>query len=194
MPRIFAVLAALSLGLVALSVVLGLGIGDLYDNPSPEVLGMRRVHMLTGVAAALAVVLVESIVVTYFIGTSRWCREVTETYSFGPTLFQQSTRLKRRTFPLCLVGMLTVVAVGALGAASDPGTGRPNTESMASVHLIAALAGLAVIAWSYYQSWQNIVANQLVIDQLMEQVARRRSEQGLDVPAAAPDLHLAASR
>lgn len=193
MPRIFAVLGGLSLAMVAAAVVLGLGIGDLYDQPSQQVLGMRRVHMLTGVAAALAVVLVESIVVTYFIGTSRWCREVTETYGFGPSLYQQSTRLKRRTFPLCLIGMLTVVAVGALGAASDPGTGRPNTESMASVHLVAALAGLAVIAWTYYLSWQNIVANQAVIDQLMDQVARRRAEQGLDAPAAAVDMPLAAS-
>lgn len=193
MPRIFAVLAAFSLSLVAVAVVLGLGIGDLYDNPSPEVLGMRRVHMLTGVAAALAVVLVESIVVTYFIGTSRWCREVTETYSFPPAMYLQSTRLKRRTFPLCLIGMLTVVAVGALGAASDPGTGRPDTESMASVHLMAALVGLAIIAWSYYQSWQNIVANQSVIDQLMEQVAQRRAEHGLDTPTSSPGLQTAAS-
>ena len=36
--------------------------------------------MLTGTSAALAVVFVHSIAVTYFIGTSRWCKEVTETY------------------------------------------------------------------------------------------------------------------
>ena len=37
-------------------------------------------HMLLGAAAALMTVLVNSITITYFIGTSRWCKEVCETY------------------------------------------------------------------------------------------------------------------
>ena len=41
---------------------------------------MATIHRLTGMAAALGVVFVESVVVTYFIGTSRWCKEVSETY------------------------------------------------------------------------------------------------------------------
>lgn len=185
MSRIFVTLSVVSLLLVAAALLLGLGIGDLYDAPSQETLRWRRVHLLTGTAAALAVVLVESIVVTYFIGTSRWCKEVTETYQLDPAAMNQSTRLKRRTFPLCLVGMLTVVGVGALGAASDPGTGRPNTESVAIFHLGAALAGIAIIAWTYFRSWLNIVENQTVIDKIVAAVSQIRTERGLETAAAA---------
>jgi hypothetical protein len=81
--------------------------------------------------------------------------------------------------------MLTVVAVGALGAASDPGTGRPNTESMAGFHQLAALGGLCVVAWTYYRAWLNIVANQDVISRVVAQVQRIRAERGLDEPAPA---------
>ncbi|MDZ4658026.1 MAG: hypothetical protein SH868_10660 [Bythopirellula sp.] len=187
MTRIFPTLASLSLGLFLASLVIGLMIGDLYNDPTEATFRLRGVHMLTGTAAALAVVFVHSIVVTYFIGTSRWCKEVTETYRLDPGPLRRSTLLKRRTFPWCVMGMLTVVAVGALGAASDPGTGRPNTADMASVHLIAALGGLAFIAWTYFQAWQNIAENQLVIQEIVNLVAGIRRERGLDTHLAAAE-------
>jgi hypothetical protein len=188
MTRIFPVLASLSIMLMAVALVLGFAIGDLYaDPPAAETFVWRGRHMLTGVAAALAVVLVESIAVTYFIGTSRWVKEVTETYRLPTTELAQSARLKRRTFPWCVLGMLTVVAVGALGAASDPGTGRPDTAEMAGVHQLAALGGLCLIAWTYYRAWLNIAANQDVIARIVSQVQQIRAERGLDasLPEAA---------
>ena len=104
----------------------------------------QRSHRLSGTAAALVVVFVESIVVTYFIGTSRWCREVVQTYQLDPAPAEASQRLKRRAFPLALAGMLVVVAIGALGAASDPATGRPGTHDWVNIHLIAAMAGFGI--------------------------------------------------
>jgi hypothetical protein len=185
MTRIFPMLASLSLMLMAVALVLGFVIGDLYaDPPSAATFLWRGRHMLTGVAAALAVVLVECIAVTYFIGTSRWVKEVTETYRLPGADLAESARLKRRTFPWCVLGMLTVVAVGALGAASDPGTGRPDTESTAGVHQVAALAGLCVIAWTYFRAWLNIAANQDVIARIVAQVQQIRAERGLDAPTA----------
>jgi hypothetical protein len=190
MTRIFPTLASLSIGLFLAALVIGLMIGDLYSHPTEATLRWRGVHMLTGTAAALAVVFVHSIVVTYFIGTSRWCKEVTETYHLDPGPLRRSTQLKRRTFPWCVLGMLTVVAVGALGAAADPGTGRPNTADMVSVHLIAAFGGLAFIGWTYFQAWQNIAENQLVIQDIVGMVARIRRERGLDLPEDAEPLPL----
>lgn len=181
MTRIFTTLALLSLGLMIATLLLGLMIGDLYDNPDEATLHWRGVHMLMGLSAALAVVLVHSIVITYFVGTSRWCKEVTETYRLDPTSLIRSTLLKRKTFPWCVLGMLTVVVVGALGAASDPGTGRANTESMASVHLAGALVGLAIIVWTYFRAWLNIEANQGVINQILADVETIRRERGLDL-------------
>jgi hypothetical protein len=187
MTRIFPTLASLSLMLYAVAASLGLAIGDLYAKPVSEAaLLWRGRHMLTGVAAALAVVLVESIVVTYFIGTSRWCKEVTETYRLPPEDLRRSILLKRRTFPWCVLGMLTVVGVGALGAASDPGTGRAGTADMADVHLMAAWAGLCAVAWTYYRAWTNIAANQAVIQSIVAHVARIRTERGLDASAGTP--------
>lgn len=193
MTRIFTTLALLSLGLFLAAVVLGLSIGDLYDNPDADVLRIRGVHMLTGLAAALAVVFVHSIVITYFVGTSRWCKEVTETYRLDPAPLVRSNQLKRRTFPWCVLGMLTVVVVGALGAASDPGTGRPDTASMASVHLAAAFAGLALVGWTYLRAWSNILDNQAVIQKILDDVQQIRRERGLDTDPLADESHLAAA-
>lgn len=185
MTRIFPSLASVSLMLFAGTLILGLSIGDLYDNPSESTLAWRGRHMLAGTATALAVVFVQSIAVTYFIGTSRWCKEVTEAYSLDPTLLRESTRLKRRTFPWCVLGMLTVVGVGALGAASDPGTNLPHTRETAVYHLAAALAGLCLIGWTYFKAWINIAANQAVIERIVTQVQRIRRERGLDAVEAA---------
>ncbi len=192
MTRIFTTLALLSLGLFLAAVVLGLSIGDLYDDPDADVLRIRGVHMLTGTAAALAVVFVHSIVVTYFVGTSRWCKEVTETYRLDPAALVRSNQLKRRTFPWSVLGMLTVVVVGALGAASDPGTGRPDTASMANVHLAAAFAGLALVGWTYLRAWSNILDNQAVIQKILDDVQQIRRERGLDTDPLADESHLAA--
>jgi hypothetical protein len=193
MTRIFTTLALLSLGLFLTSIVLGLSIGDLYHNLDEATFQMRRVHMLTGVAAALAVVLVHSIVVTYFVGTSRWCKEVTETYRLDPAPLARSNQLKRRTFPWCVLGMVAVVVVGALGAASDPGTGRANTEAMADVHLAAAFAGLALVGWTYWRALSNILDNQAVIQEIVDSVQRIRRERGLDAESASEGSKLAAS-
>ena len=122
----------------------------------------------------------------------RWCKEVTETYRLDPAPLMRSNQLKRRTFPWCVLGMLTVVVVGALGAASDPGTGRPDTASMANVHLAAAFAGLALVGWTYLRAWSNILDNQAVIQKILDDVQQIRRERGLDTDPLADESHLAA--
>jgi hypothetical protein len=181
MTRILLTLASLSLGLMIAALVIGLLIGDLHARPlNDDTLHWARVHRLTGVAAALAVVLVESIVVTYFIGTSRWCREVVETYQLDPELVRASNRLKRRTFPWALAGMLAVVAVAALGAAADPGSGSRNAAEWVDWHLVGALLGVGFVAWTYVVAWNNIAANHAIIERIIAEVAHVRRERGLD--------------
>jgi hypothetical protein len=144
-----------------------------------------RWHFLTGLAAALAVVLVESVVVTYFIGTSRWCKEVVETYRLDPTAIWESNRLKRRTFPWALAGMLAAVGIISLGGASDPATG-PNTREWASWHLGGAIGGIVLIAWTYFSAWNNVVANQAIINKLVGDVAQIRRDRLSQLPATEP--------
>ena len=81
--------------------------------------------------------------------------------------------------------MLTVVAVAALGGAADPGAALriqplPGLP-WAKVHLIGALAGLAVIGYSFFAQWTNIEGNRQCIAEILAEVKRIRSERGLEV-------------
>jgi hypothetical protein len=185
MTRIFLTLASLSIILLIAAMVMGLSMGDLYERPVPthETLHWATLHRLTGVAAALMVVFVESVVVTYFIGTSRWCKEVVDTYQLDREPVLASNRLKRRTFPWALAGMLGVVTVIALGGAADPASLQPNTKAWTNWHLIGAFSGIGLVAWTYLVSWNSILANHAIITGLVAEVARLRKERGLDTGA-----------
>jgi hypothetical protein len=185
MTRIFLTLASLSVMLLVAAMMLGLSMGDLYQQPVPtrETLHWATLHRLTGVAAALAVVFVESVVVTYFIGTSRWCKEVVDAYQLDRAPVLASNKLKRRTFPWALAGMLGVVTVIALGGAADPASLQPNTKAWANWHLIGAFSGIGLVAWTYLVAWNNIVANHAIITRLVAEVARFRQDRGLDADA-----------
>jgi hypothetical protein len=183
MNRILLTLGSLSIVLLVATQTIGLVIGDLYAQPHPseDTLYWATVHRLTGVAAALTVVFVESVVVTYFIGTSRWCKEVVETYRLDPADVRASSRLKRRTFPWALSGMLVVIAVAALGAAADPGRTDPlNSRAWTDWHLVASFVGIAFLAWTFVVAWKNVAANHAIIERVVAEVARIRRERGLD--------------
>jgi hypothetical protein len=188
MTRIFLTLASLSIILLVAAMVMGLSMGDLYERPMPsgDTLHWARLHRLTGVAAALMVVFVESVVVTYFIGTSRWCKEVVETYQLDSTILRISNRLKRRTFPWALAGMLSVVGIISLGGAADPGAvfGR-EAKDWANWHLIGAYLGIGLVAWTYLVAWNNILANHAIITGLVADVTRIRRDRGLDAESNA---------
>ena len=182
MTRIFTTLAWLALLAVAANLIVGLMLGDDLRNPpvSQETLSWARVHRLGGVAAALAVVLVNSIVITYFVGTSRWVKEVSETYRLDSTYIAQSNRIKRRTFPWATLSMLAVVGLISLGGACDPSTGQPNTEAWVMPHLIGSFLVLGFLVWACVLEWNNIFANQQVISAVLEEVNRIRAERGLE--------------
>jgi membrane associated rhomboid family serine protease len=170
---------------MAVTLVLGLSLGDVTDPLDRDTQRLATIHRLSGIAAALTVVLVNSFVVTYFIGTSRWCKEVVEAYSLAPDPSRRSTLLKRRTFPLAVASMLTVVAIAALGGAADPGAAlriQPLAGlAWAKVHLLAALGGMALIGYSFYAQWINTEANKRCIEEILLEVKRIRLERGLSV-------------
>lgn len=150
-------------------------------------------HFYLGVASSLLAILVCSISVTYFIGTSRWCREVAETYQLSPEFIQRSDLLKRRTFPYALLGIFTVIVIVALGGLSDPSIpwrrafetekGWFNTAlppaSMVNIHYIAAMVGLLVLGFAFWIQASRIAANYGIIDEILAEVHRIRSERGL---------------
>lgn len=169
------------LSLVTATVV-GLSLGDLRNDLSEATQRWATVHRLSGLAAALAVVFVHSVVITYFIGTGRWCKEVVEVYSLDRQWIRRSTALKRSTFPWALGAMLVVVAIIALGAAADPGAlGRQESAKWTMPHLLSALAGLAFIACSMIVEWHYLRANHAIINGVLDEVRRVREARGLDV-------------
>jgi hypothetical protein len=183
--RIFPVLALFAVTFMATTLLLGLTIGELNVQATPDTLVRARVHRLCGIAAALSVVLADSIVVTYFVGTSRWCKEVSEAYKLDAQFVRRSTALKRRTFPIAVLSMLTVVGVVALGGAADPAAALRlpplGGVTWSQLHLAGAMLGLTIVAYAFYLQWENIAANRDVINDILAEVQRIRIEKGLDV-------------
>jgi len=184
MERMFSRAALFAVALMVATAGLGLWLGDLHGQTDPRVLRWGTVHRLSGVLAALVVVLVNSMGVTYFIGTGRWCREVVEAYGLDPAFIERSKRLKRSAFPFALVGMLGVVAIVALGGAADPASGRPGTQEWVTAHLLGGLGIGAVIGWCFLGQLPRIRAQSGLIDDVMQAVRQAREARGLDVESA----------
>ena len=181
MEQVFGRVAVFAVALMAATACLGLWIGDLHGQTDPAVLRWATVHRLSGVLAALLVVLVNSMAVTYFIGTGRWCREVVETYGLDPAYIDRSRTLKRRAFPFALLAMLAVVAIVALGGAADPASGRPGTQDWVTPHLVGALTLVAAIAWLFQLQLPNMRRQHELIEDVLGEVRAVRNARGLDV-------------
>ena len=127
------------------------------------------------------VVLVNSMAVTYFIGTGRWCREVVEAYGLDGSYIQRSKRLKRSAFPFAMMSMLAVVAIVALGGAADPASGRPGTQQWVTPHLLGGLGLVVAIAWCLQAQLPPIRLQHGLIDEVMAEVRESRRRRGLDI-------------
>jgi hypothetical protein len=182
MVGVFKRAALFAVVLLVATAGLGLWIGDLHGQTDPAVLRWGTVHRLSGVLAALVVVLVNSMAVTYFVGTSRWVREVAETYGLGAAIIERGRRLKRAAFPFAVAGMLAVVGIVALGGAADPATGRKGSRDWVTPHLLGALGLTAAIAWCFQAQLPGIRRQHELIDEVMALVRRERQRRGLDVP------------
>jgi hypothetical protein len=187
--RIFSTLAVVSLVCLAGAFLLGIRVGDLHaiiEHQVPAEVRTATVkrastHRQAGIAAAIVVILANSVSVTYFIGTSRWCKEVVTSYSLDANLLRRSVSLKRRTFPWAVGSMLSVVGLTALGAAADPGTGMANTADWVLPHFLAALVAIAFLVLSFFVQAGKIRAHYEVINDIMREVRRVREERGLAV-------------
>lgn len=143
--------------------------------------GRFTIHFQLGLATALAVTLINSLSVTYLIGTSRWVKEVCDAYELDNKYVNESKKIKRSTFPWSIMGVLSILAIIAFGAASDPGTGMTTTASWVSTHLMVAMAGTAVIVIAIFVQASNLQVNADIINQVVDDVRREREARGLPV-------------
>lgn len=144
----------------------------------------KGLHFYLGFASSLLAMLVSSVTVTYFVGTSRWCREVVETYRLPAALVERSARLKRSAFPWAVSAMVAIIGIAALGGLSDPST--PVSQKHAdwpaffiTWHYVAAIVGMLLVAWSFWMQLARISENHEVIGDILLEVQRVRKERGL---------------
>ena len=154
---------------------------DLFLVRFNRLQGWQTVHFLLGVLAALVTVLVNSVSVTYFIGTTRWCREVVEEYGLDPALYEKSRRLKRRTYLWALGGVFVMLAIICFGAAADPSAFGMAAAQWVTVHFMMAILGTAAIGWAFWIQIGTVGDNYKVIEQIMNQVNAIRRQQNLEV-------------
>jgi hypothetical protein len=134
------------------------------------------IHMLLGASSSLLAILVNSITITYFIGTSRWCKEVCHTYHLPTDLAERSTRLKRSTFPWALAGILSLIGIVGLGAAADPsGANSEHSASFVNIHYLAAMIGLFIVIVAFWVQISRIAANYAVIEEILTEVNKIRT-------------------
>ena len=184
MDRIFTPLASFATLLLLITFVVGLGLqaGDVGNVKDTAIRSWFRIHFLLGIVVGVVVVLVNSIAVTYFIGTGRWCREVVETYKLDSVYVRRSNQLKRQAFPFALINMLLIVGVLALGGAADPASGiravPPGGGTWATWHLLGAIVTSAAVGYGFFHIWYYLRENRLLIAEVMAEVARVRGAKG----------------
>ncbi|MEE3367763.1 MAG: hypothetical protein VX346_00325 [Planctomycetota bacterium] len=136
-------------------------------------------HFWIGIGSVLITMLVNSVCITYFIGTNRWCREVVETYELDPALLESSNALKRQTFPWSFVGILSAIAIAAFGAAADPaGYLRNEASNWVWPHYICSLMGTGIIIGCFTVQVRNIQANYEIIHRILAKVQNIRQANG----------------
>lgn len=140
-----------------------------------------KMHFQLGLASSLAVVLINSLSVTYLIGTSRWVKEVCEAYELGDKHIQESNQVKRSTFPWSIAGVISIIAIVAFGAAADPGTLRQNTAAWVTPHMLVAMLGTSVIVFAIFSQAVNLHRNSLIIEEVVNEVKRERVKRGLPI-------------
>lgn len=191
MNRIFLTLAVVSNLLLGGSFLLGLGI-DVGSTPDQAALASSaiRLHLLTGVLSLVLVMLVHAIVLTYFMGTGRWIEETSQAYRLGDGFFERGRRLKHSVIPKLSAGVLLPVLLVPTGAMADPASplGLPAWVgvSASTVHFMSAGTLVILNILINVAEYGVISQNAEVIDEVMGEVRRIRSEHGMTVEQDAP--------
>jgi hypothetical protein len=172
----------LTLSVISNASLLGaFALGWSIDDPTSLAPGARNLvtwHLLTALAAALLVLLVHAVSLTYFMGTGRWIEETCEAYKLGEAARKQNIRLKYRVIPGMVLCITLVVLTGALGAMADPAASMRIAHG-ATIHLASAvvtvLANL-LVSWVEYDA---IARNGALVEQVVADVNRIRADRGL---------------
>ncbi|MAR09128.1 MAG: hypothetical protein CL681_04055 [Blastopirellula sp.] len=137
------------------------------DNFLP-VRNRMKWHFWLGIIGTLVTILLNSVSVTYFIGTNRWCMEVVETYSLDSQLAMRSKAIKREAFPWAFGGIVAMITVAAFGGLADPaGYYGQMSASWVTPHWILASLATLFVGWSFLIQVGKIGENYDVIETIL---------------------------
>lgn len=186
MKRIFLTLACVSTVLFAVALALGFAIGDPH-SVAPATRRMLSYHVLGSVAALIFACLVHAVLLTYFMGTSRWMEETGLAYGLDVRWKAENQRLKYRAIPVmvvCVLLLLTNIPLGAMSvdggqrAWSVPGFGM---LSPTRIHLIVAVATFLINIAVNVVEYRAISRNSRLIAAVVGEVRKIRVARGLPV-------------
>lgn len=187
MSRIFSTLAVFSTALLIAAFVLGW----MIDDPSSRDAATQQLftwHFLTAVAGLMFAALVHAVVLTYFMGTSRWLEEASLAYRLDPKWAAENRALKYQTLPWMAAALVLLIVTGGLGAVADPaspaGAGGFFGIPASTVHFLFAAVTVAANAAINLAEYGAITRNGELIEEVMAEVHRIRREKGLPVEAA----------
>lgn len=184
MKRIFLTLAVLSIVLLIAAFGIGMSIGDAKDATAATQKTVG-IHLLTALGALVFAALLHAIVLTYFMGTGRWMEETTRAYQLSVSFLDENRSIKYKLMPAMSGCLLLLILTGGFGAAADPASPVGFQGwlglSAANIHfLVAALlvcVNLLVNAWEF----AAISRNSAIVEQVLGEVRRIRTERGLPV-------------
>jgi hypothetical protein len=181
MTRIFLALASAQTAALVASFLLGI-VSHLRHGSQQGEESIYLVHFTVGLFTAIGSLLVHCIIFTYFLGTGRWVKEVKLAYHLPDAPLPRLTReLKRQTFPPALAAMLVTIAAAAAGA----GAQHQLPQWPWQLHLALSAAALIVNLWAFRIEYRNIAQNVGVIERVLAEVDRIRTERGLPTNAEA---------
>ncbi len=179
MTRIFTTLALTDA--LALIVTFALGCWSKFGGGvRDESTSVYLLHFLFGVFTGIGTLLVHCLIFTYFLGTGRWVREVTITYSLpDEPLYRRTRDLKRLAFPIALTAMLLTIATSAAGA----GVQLQGWNWI--IHFLLGIATLVVNLVVFRMEYLYVAENGAIIEKVLVEVDRVRAERGLPTNAEA---------
>ncbi len=181
MKRIFLTLTIVSALLLIAAFVLGLEIGD-PRSVSAATRRLMSYHLLISVAALIFATLVHAVLLTYFMGTSRWMEEARLAYKLDPRWNTENRRLKYQTIPLmaaCLVLLILNIPVGAMTDRGNWMLPGGHELSPSRFHLVFAVVTIIVNLAVNAAEYRSIHRNGQLIGEVLIEVRRIRQEHGL---------------
>jgi hypothetical protein len=135
-----------------------------------------RVHVLSGLFAAMFCCLVHAIVFSHFIGSGKWIKKGVDAARMDEAIVKRTKRFKGKVFPFALFSMIFVVVTAFLGGGADVGSVSPT------VHLVMGVLTLAINVVATVFERGAIRENSTLITRVSE---ANRDRIAAGIPAAA---------